>query len=55
MSFLPGLFAGGFAIAVAAPFLDLLAFLAVEHENAKNAEATKSSLMVWCFKIVGFY
>ncbi len=54
MSFLPGFLAGGLAIAVAF-FFDLLAFFAVEHENAKKAETTNSSLMDKCFKFVGFF
>jgi hypothetical protein len=39
---------------VADPFLDLLAFFAVEQEKAKNAETTNSSLIDRCFKFVGF-
>ncbi|GAB4161172.1 MAG: hypothetical protein Tsb0033_18200 [Winogradskyella sp.] len=51
---MPGFFPAGFAIAVALVLLDLLAFLAVEHEKAKKAEATKSSLMDSRFTLVGF-
>ena len=52
MSFLPGLFAGALA-AVGAPFLPLLAFLAVSHENAKNVQ-TKSRSIPLVFKICWF-
>ena len=53
MSFLPGFFTGGFFMAAAAVFA-LLAFFAVEHENAKKAETTKSSLIVRFFKMCWF-
>jgi hypothetical protein len=32
----------------------LPAFFTVEHENARKAETTKSSLIDKCFKLVGF-
>ncbi|GAB5565329.1 MAG: hypothetical protein Wins2KO_23920 [Winogradskyella sp.] len=51
-SFLPGFLAGGFAIAVVASFFDFLAFLAVEHENAKKHITTTSNLVEKVFTVV---